>query len=252
MKLFLSANTEQQFDACCNAIKADNGKFVDGIEVYTNLRNDEYNKKLRNYDEKMISIHMPEIGLVDGASFQNLIYIANDKDYVVNATFHPVSDAECCMHNKHKTYEFMRDNIIYPSNDNVRLLLENLNNITHKRLGLYHVCDLVHGVPQWFLCWDIGHHIMRKDNPSDSEEYIKKYAHNVHIHDFYGKTDDHYPFNFGNVEPIWWLSYLRDMGYNGNVVFEFAFDYIDGKTIEEKARNYLTIVDYYHSILEGL
>ena len=62
---------------------------------------------------------------------------------------------------------------------------------------------------------------------------------NIHIHTF-NKTEDHYPIEDINKDKIVieMLNNISKKGYKGQVVLEYALDYIEGENLNKKLEKY--------------
>jgi sugar phosphate isomerase/epimerase len=134
---------------------------------------------------------------------------------------------------------------ILSTQDSRRICLENLPYLDYTPFESV-VSDFDLGV-----CLDVGHCILRKDDPVD---FFKKYSDRVgviHFHDVIlydtgngSKLLDHEPLGSGIVDIKRFLDTLQSYSFNGSIVLEHLEEQKALKSIEYlKSRNYLTMAD---------
>ncbi|MDD5064957.1 MAG: hypothetical protein PHQ35_09420 [Phycisphaerae bacterium] len=209
MNFLFSIMNRSQYEACMPYSDK-----IDGVEVCVDKVDREYLDLLHKYHFKILQFHMPDLVeddlLVEINKFKKTLLVLHPPD---------------------KNVAKMSREIISKTHHSVTL--ENLNPTNgKKRLDLDGVCKVVKKVKGLGLCWDIGHENQTRYNYSTPIT-----PQNVHLHDF--NHTDHQPFYYGNVDYRKAMEYLTKTGYKGNVVVEFAFEYLHGDTMGEKIQEYL-------------
>ena len=89
--------------------------------------------------------------------------------------------------------------------------------------------------------YDIGHDLYDNKIPSVLSSLQKERINNVHIHSVI-KNEDHHVIqeNSKDLDEIMKaIKQLKDIGYTGPIVLEYAIKYLEGKRTEEKVINFV-------------
>ena len=129
-------------------------------------------------------------------------------------------------------------------NEYIELSLENLNDFEKiKRLKKENLTDILNENQDIKFTYDIGHEMMDDMIKKDKlNEILAERLNNVHIHTK-GELEDHYPIiektEKHTKQVLEKTKQLIESGYNGDIVMEYAIDYIDGKNLKEKLICYI-------------
>ena len=75
--------------------------------------------------------------------------------------------------------------------------------------------------PRFVACLDVGHSNLAGDKPvGDMVRTLGSRLKALHIHDNYGKNDDHTAPGFGNIDWAGFCGALKEIGYDGDFVYE--------------------------------
>lgn len=231
--------------------KFDKDNLINGFEIATASEEDEnYVKELAEISQRegyIINLHSP---LLQGEEYKKylefVIEISNITKRKVNIVFHPIN-AENLEKSEKMTYQYIKELNKYilekNYNDYLELSLENLNDINGiKRLKKENLITILKEEKNLKFTYDIGHEIIDGVQPKELPSILLKRINNIHVHTYNGILD-HYPIesfeenDTKHIQEI--LEKLVNYGYDENIVMEYAIDYIDGNSFEEKLENYI-------------
>ena len=227
--------------------KYDKLKLIYGFEITTTSKEEEaYVKELAKIaNKKCYKINLHSLPLKNEKSIKEyldfaveLAKITNDK---INIVYHPEETFEyknsieetrktieqlfkCIRENKYSKY--------------IDISIENLNNMGDMvRLKKEDLIQFLDEEENLKFTFDIGHEIVDNIETTELPEILSKRLNNIHIHTHKGSTD-HYPIeNLNNEKTIKEL--LIKYSKKQNIVMEYAINYIEGKSFEEKLENYI-------------
>jgi sugar phosphate isomerase/epimerase len=144
------------------------------------------------------------------------------------AVVHPVcaigvscEETEAHIKANHQTY----DKLVEKANDlGVGIAFENVTDKKKRRFGSM-ASELVSLVDSFKnesigICWDFGHGAIMYENQVDGIKQVGNRLKAVHVADNWGINDDHLPPFFGNNNWEEIMGTLREIGFDGNMVFE--------------------------------
>lgn len=234
-------------------IKNDEQNLIRGFEVATKLSDEEeylkeFTKSATN-NGYIVNLHAPSMWSVE--QYKNYldfaIKISKIQKRKVNIVFHPINEDSLEKSQKVTNYyvtELTKYIVENKYSKYIELSLENLNDFKEiKRLKKENLIDILKENEHLKFTYDIGHEMMDEMIKKDKLNLIlAERLNNVHIHTK-GKIEDHYPIidtkEKHTKQVLKKTKQLIKLGYNGNIVMEYAIDYIDGKNIEEKLVNYI-------------
>lgn len=156
-------------------------------------------------------------------NYNEISRIMNSK---IKVTFHPHPEENSWYMHKICT-------MIALNNLSLQPIIENMEN--KNEAGQYDV-DKINVILRRDVgfCWDIGHDAKNGNYKYILSDNCMRALSNVHIHDISSEGGDHYPFYFNNVDYKSSVEYLKIIGYNGNIVLEMAYNYLnnDDKFLE--------------------
>lgn len=176
----------------------------------------------------------------------------------INIVYHPISANNINESKKNTEIANRKNNEMYKENNyfkNIDLSIENLNDLNQiKRLKKEDLIEILKNNPNLKFTYDIGHEIVDEIKPNLNQKILKDRINNIHIHTHKNK-EDHYPIlNFQNEEELYVQRTLKEIqleNYQGNVVMEYALDYIEGKNFEIKLKNYIESAKIITTALEN-
>lgn len=115
---------------------------------------------------------------------------------------------------------------------------------------LARLCDSFH-TDRMGICWDTGH---ANINPEDQPSAISSMGDRIkctHIHNNWGKRDDHAPPVYGNIEWSRVMSALSENGYNGPLTLETHCWYEDESLLRSFTRHNYDCLVYLESLMKG-
>ncbi len=228
----------------------DNDKIIKGFEVNAETSKErEYLYDLAKECNKynyMLNIHLPCLNSIE--EYKEYLDYLNEITKVykneMNMVFHPI-------YNKEKkqsievTSNYINDLLKYieVNNYNLRLSIENLNDIGEiKRLKKEDIKEILIKYDKLNFTYDIGHEYIdgRGTIKKQIDSYLISKMNNIHIHTF-NKTEDHYPIEDISKDKIVieMLNNISQKGYKGQVVLEYALDYIEGENLNKKLEKYI-------------
>lgn len=240
-------------DELINMIKKSNN--TKGVEIYIDYH-DEFE---RDYLEKIVpvlkqndlilQIHGEvELDFDEQLKYMNKIaYYSNIVGYPIVVTLHPRYDEDLKV-----SYDITKDYLdrLVKEIDLSKIIigLENLNDWNGMiRLTKEELEPIILENENINFTYDIGHELekFRCMHPT-SLELTNKVV-NIHIHTTEDGVEDHQPIYEGDK---YWsvienaFSYMKEIDYNKNLVFEYDVLACKGNSIEEKIINYLNSIDF--------
>ena len=130
---------------------------------------------------------------------------------------------------------------------NIELSIENLNDIKEvKRLKKEDITDILNQNQKLKFTYDIGHELVDKKEAKIEQNILIERINNIHIHTHI-EQQDHYPLTKNKKDKeitTQIIEKIKRQNNNISVVMEYALDYIEGKTFEEKIKNYINEANY--------
>jgi sugar phosphate isomerase/epimerase len=206
----------------------------------------DYAKSLKEAAESaqidFSQLHAPMFSLL-GKDAQEQLTLTKRSFYIAQAlgapylVVHPQFLPDCLYDNRHDemlsyNLEFYQSLLEDSAKTGVKIALENMFSYDPKidRLcqtyfslpeDLLELLDHTEGREQFVICLDVGHaNIIGKDTPAD---YIRKFDKDLkllHLHDNFGKSDDHMPPYYGTIDWDDTIHALREVGYTGVLSLE--------------------------------
>lgn len=237
---------------------------IKGFEIATSSKNDEkYLLKLAQiaYNEGyIINLHSPTFNTDEDAKkyLHFAVRISKIVKRKINIVYHPINGTniytskKITKQNISKLLRYIEENNYL---ENIELSIENLNNINDiKRLKKDDLIEILKEEKKLKFTYDIGHEMIDGINTKDFHKTLLEKLNNIHIHTFY-KNLDHYPiksFNIENTKKIKdILEKIIKYGYDGNIVMEYAIDYIEGENFEKKLENYIKSAQILNCIFQN-
>lgn len=261
MKIMLSIN-RKFFKVLPNELlklidENNQNRTIKGFECIANNKNEqEYIKELAEISKEkyILNLHAPcyqEKGKnEDYLDFANSI--SNIQNRKVNIVYHPENGINCedsILQTSQKfknIFDYMeRKNY----KNNIDISIENLNELNgQKRLRKESFISIFNEFKDLKFTYDIGHEIVDKIINYELDKVFIERLNNFHIHTFNKiNMEDHYPIQSleenSNIEIL-----LKKYGNDKNIVLEYALDYINGNTFEEKIKNYINSSKIIESI----
>lgn len=232
--------------------RIDPNNIIDGFEVNGNP-NDPYEReyiytlaKLIKSDSRTLQFHS-HFDLNN--HYNNLDYLNDTLKFYneislilgsgISLVLHPVDsfDIEVSMS---RTRRYINNMIMLQKINKYRInfTIENLNHtLRHNRLNTPEIQSLIETQSELGFCWDVGHEVSEGICDYRLNSNLVKTLRNVHIHDI--NKRDHYPFDYGRTDYKRAIDYLSSINYEGSVIIEINLDYLLGKSLLEKFRNYI-------------
>lgn len=255
MNLFLSLNdkffTKLDPINLVDFIKEnDKDNLVKGLEL--NIKYDmdkKYFADLINYSNQkdfFINLHSPNYTNIE--QYKKYLKFAKDISIVqnrkINITIHPC-DSTSIELSKIKSEEMINLIMSYIYENNLEkyfdISLENLNSVEgYYRLTKPDVLNLLNINNNIKFTYDIGHEFADGANKVKIPKIIYNRISNIHIHTYIDKKD-HLPItNYNDCKFVkeTLLSLLKK-GYNKAIVLEYAIEYMNGNSFEEKFKAYI-------------
>lgn len=252
MNILLSFNYKcfkMQPDVLIDYIETINSeKYIKGFEVNASTEEDKkYLKelakecKLRKY---ILNIHLPILENIEEYKkyLDYLKEVSNIYQSKINMVFHPIYSE-----NKIKsiliTEKYISEILKYIELNgyNFSLSIENLNDMNGMyRLKKEDLKELLQKYQKLNFTYDIGHEYIDNQLEINTDKFYINKINNIHVHTFKEK-DDHYPIEEISSKNILLnkVIEIKKKGYDGNIVLEYALDYIKGENFEEKINKYI-------------
>ena len=147
-----------------------------------------------------------------------------------------------------KTNDYIFNLINNIDNEKIIVCLENLNDDRGLiRLNKEEIEPTILNNEKIYFTYDLGHEIIHYGLITNLDKYMIEEIRNVHIHSNNGKGIDHMPIYKNDIhwnEILKGLLFLITNNYKYNIVFEYALEFCNGDTIEEKIKDFLNSIDY--------
>lgn len=113
----------------------------------------------------------------------------------------------------------LRELVIFAKKHKIKIILEN---VPHPWANFENFRYIVDSVPGLFVHLDLGH-VFITDNMKGFKKFIPYFAkkiEHVHIHDNFGKHDDHLPLGKGKIDFAAVVKELKKIDYDKTITFE--------------------------------
>ena len=232
-----------------------NSKYTKGVEVYVDVNNEHELKYLDDLvfelkkNNLILQIHGDiEIDFVKQLEYVKRLEKYSDYlGYSIVLTFHTIYDDNEEI-SKSKTIEYLSNLIGAIDNRKIIVCLENLNNDRgFIRLEKEKIRPMILNDEKLYFTYDIGHEIADYGAITNLDKYMIEEIRNVHIHSTGDRGVDHMPIYKTDIhwnDIIKGILFLITHDYKYNIVFEYALEYCNGNTVEEKVIDYLCSIDY--------
>ena len=118
------------------------------------------------------------------------------------------------------------------------------NNIDLNRLDIFDIKQIILNNSNLMLTYDMGHILIdQKELKLDKD--ISSHLRNIHIHSYIDNNDHNIILkNDVHIHDIRkCIELIKDLEYNGTIVFEYNFDTIKGDTYDAKISNYVNSIE---------
>ena len=229
-------------------------KHTKGVEASININNDNELTYLDNLvfelkkNNLILQIH-GDINIPLDKQIEYIKKLEAYSDYLNKAiimTLHTIYDEDKDV-SINKTVEYISNLLKNINNEKIIISLENLNDSKIlDRLNKEDIKTTVLNDEQLFFTYDIGHEIADYGQITNLDKYMIDDIRNVHIHS-HNRGIDHLPIYKNDIhwnEILKGLIFLINNNYKYNIVFEYALEYCNGNTTEERVKDYLYSIDY--------
>ena len=102
------------------------------------------------------------------------------------------------------------------------------------------------------ICYDSGHDYCHFKNTFDFNKFKNKIL-CTHLHDNYGKNDDHLIPGDGNIDIEYVINGLKEANYKGYLTFEFVYrnEYLNENIEDFYKRGYNKCIEIYNRYMKG-
>lgn len=236
--------------------KYNKNRLIQGFEIAVSKQEEqkyllEFAKKLKKYNY-ILNLHAPTLENIEQYQkyLDYTVEISKITTQKTNIVFHPIN-AKNILKSKEQTNKYVKELLKYIEQKNyeknIELSIENLNDIKEeKRLKKEDITDILNQNQELKFTYDIGHELVDGQIPQIEQEILKEKINNIHIHTHIEKKD-HYPLIKNKKDKevtIQIIEKIKKHNENINVVMEYALDYIEGNTFEEKIKNYINEANY--------
>lgn len=265
MKILLSLNYKLFRLSPTDFIKLlkalDKDSVVKGFEVCISSEEDKvYLKKLANIcNEEKYALRL------HAKTFENFNDCIEYLDFVneltniykssINIVIHPL-DGYKIIENIRNTKEYISKIFEYidlNNYKNIEISVENLNDLEAlRRIKKENLEDILKHNKNLHFTYDIGHELIDGNLNSNLSNILSKRLNNVHVHSYVGR-EDHHPIKvLDDKTKLLKISIdnLKEIKFNGYVVAEYAIDYIEGSSFEEKLYKYVQYIYDLKNIFE--
>lgn len=228
----------------------DTYKIIKGFEVNAKTSKErEYLYDLAkecNKQEYILNIHLPNLNSIEEYKeyFDYLNKISKVYKNEINMVFHPIYNED-----KQTSIEITEKYVdellkyIEVKRYNMMLSIENLNDTEKmQRLKKEDIKKILKKYDKLYFTYDIGHEYIDGKGKIQTEidSYFISKINNIHIHTF-NKNEDHYPIENFNKDKaiIEKLNNISQKIYKGQIVLEYALDYMEGENLKEKLEKYI-------------
>lgn len=250
MKILLAIN-KKIFDQTPETLikKIEGIKEISGFEIYIDAYNESEKEYLRrlvhlcNKKNLILQIHAGlrhDVDIEPHFDFYHEIEIIYGKP--INIVNHPLeSDNLYLAQEKTNVFFSKMLNYIYEKRYRINLSIENLNSVRNLiRLSKEYLIPVLSNNQDLYFTYDIGHEIVEYGKLIDLNNLFIERLINIHLHTF-SVEDDHLPITKNSSNKLMWvkaINYLRQIGYDGNVVLEYDLNII-GNNFDEKIDGFI-------------
>ena len=232
-------------------------KYCRGIEISVNPNNDY----MMNYMEELVNLCKEHDILfqVHGDSSLDMLTqrLFMDKlsrysdflGYTINVVMHSLT-RDTLEEAIKDTEDYFSELLIYINPEKIRIAVENLNDDGElDRLDKNEMIPIMFNDERLFMTYDIGHEVADYGKITDINPLLIERISNVHIHsrsNFYDEGYDHKPIDDQKEEfeqVLKGILFLKNLDYDGPVVFEYDLYQCKGDTIKEQVSDYLYSID---------
>lgn len=228
----------------------DKNNIIKGFEISIKYYSDriyiEQLAKICKSEGYLLRLHAPT--LMEPYKYEEYFDFANKIAQIygnkINVVFHP-TNAENIDKSILKTIDYLKHIYKYielKKYDKVIISIENLNNINSlERLKKEDLEEILKKFKKLKFTYDIGHELIDDKLNTEMSDILLKRLNNLHIHIF-NENKDHYPIiekNEKSIKILEAIEKIKNNGYNGILVTEYAIDYIDGNSFISRLINYI-------------
>lgn len=229
-------------------------KEIDGIEL--NSSNLETVKKCATLCKKnglVFRCHFPLIKLTESEIIKYLNSVSNvakELRYDINIVVHTLVDEDNMKENIIESQMYFEKILEYVQKYKLHVIIsaENLSSIGGvKRINVKKIDEILKINDNLKFTYDIGHDLYDNKTPSVLSSLQKERINNVHLHSV-TKNEDHHVIqeNSNDLDKIIEaIKQLKDIGYTGPIVLEYAIKYLEGKRTEEKMINFVKSFNFF-------
>ena len=225
--------------------KYNENKQIQGFEIAVSKQEEqkyllEFAKKLKKYNY-ILNLHAPTL--------ENIEQYKKYLDYAVEISKITTQKTNIVFQEQTNKYVKYLLKYIEQKNyeKNIELSIENLNDIKEvKRLKKEDITDILNQNQKLKFTYDIGHELVDKKEAKIEQNILIERINNIHIHTHI-EQQDHYPLTKNKKDKeitTQIIEKIKRQNNNISVVMEYALDYIEGKTFEEKIKNYISEANY--------
>ena len=223
-------------------------KDIDGIELNSNnLKKIKKCATLCKKNGLLFRCHFPLVKLTESKIIKHLNGVSNiakELRYDINIVVHTLADEGSMIDNITQSQKYFEKILAYVEKYKLHVIIsaENLNFIGGiRRINVKEIDEILKINDNLKFTYDIGHDLYDNKNPSVLSSLQKERINNVHIHSVI-KNEDHHVIqeNSKDLDEIMKaIKQLKDIGYTGPIVLEYAIKYLEGKRTEEKVINFV-------------
>ncbi|WP_332628447.1 TIM barrel protein [Halalkalibacter flavus] len=225
---------------------------IDGFEIYMNMKDEKENEYYLALVEELIKedwivqVHAPDIDkCLNDRMITYLVKLASSLNNPLKVNVHPVSSTISMEHNKKLTIEAANQLEAAIKGKNICFVVENLNKVQNPfRLYKDDFQEIFHKNTKIGFCWDVGHEVDDEICTYSLPEIFEENLQSIHLHDV-NELSDHQPFYYDNTNLGKLTDYLESINYKREIVFEIAYDYLEGNSLRKKQIEYLRQVEKF-------
>lgn len=236
--------------------KYNKNRLIQGFEIAVSTQEEqkyliEFAKMLNKYNY-ILNLHAPTLENIEQYKkyLDYAVEISKITTQKTNIVFHPIN-AKNILKSKEQTNKYVKELLKYIEQKNyeknIELSIENLNDIKEvKRLKKEDITDILNQNQKLKFTYDIGHELVDKKEAKIEQNILIERINNIHIHTHI-EQQDHYPLTKNKKDKeitTQIIEKIKRQNNNISVVMEYALDYIEGKTFEEKIKNYISEANY--------
>lgn len=230
-------------------------KSIKGVEVYIDVYNEKELKYLDDLVFELKKNHMilqihGDIEIDCNKQIEYLKKVEEYADYLdmpIVFTLHTIYDENKDV-SLEKTVNYIIELLKNIDHDKVIISLENLNSVRGAtRLSKEDIKTTILNDEKLFFTYDIGHDLADYGKIINIDDYLIEDIRNIHIHSNNNKEMDHMPIYENDIhwnEIMKGLTFLIVHKYKYNIVYEYALEYCQGDTVEDKVKDYLSSIEF--------